>query len=464
MQQTYDIAFLGGGPAGYQGAIRAAQLGARAAVVEERSVGGVCLNQGCIPSKTVRASAELARSMRRAAEYGFRPVEVVPDMAAIMARKERVVAGLRRSIERLFQAHRIDLVEGRGRLVAPNKMEVEKDGQTRLIEMERLVVATGSRPATLPSLPQGPGLFLADDILDAAHLPSHLLVVGGGVIGVEMAAIFRELGSQVTLVEAQSRLLPAEDAEMSDYLRGVFQRRKVKTILGVEIKSASRAGDKYSVQLTNGADLSPDAILLAVGRHFNIEGIGLEKAGVVLEDGHIKADERMRTNVPGIYAAGDVVGGWLLAHVAFAEGICAAENAFGLESRVDYRVVPRVVASLPEYSAVGLSEEEAQVSSPIKVARFPFKSLGMGQAMGEPEGLVKIISHGNTDQILGAHIIGPHAGDLICEIALAMKAEVPSLVIAQTIHSHPSLSEAVQEVAHALHGHAIHVLPGETAS
>ena len=172
----------------------------------------------------------------------------------------------------------------------------------------------------------------------------------------------------------------------------------------------------------------------------------------------------MQTNVPGIYAAGDVIGGWLLAHVAFAEGICAAENAFGLESRMDYRVVPRVVFSLPEYSAVGLSEEEAQVSSPIKVARFPFKSLGMGQAMGELEGLVKIISHAKTDQILGAHIIGPHAGDLICEIALAMKAEVPSLVIMQTIHSHPSLSEAVLEVAQALHGHAIHMLPGETAS
>lgn len=464
MRQTYDIAFLGGGPAGYQGAIRAAQLGARVAVVEERSVGGVCLNQGCIPSKTVRASAELARSMRRAAEYGFRPVEVVPDMAAVMARKERVVAGLRRSIERLFQAHRIDLVEGRGRLVAPNKMEVEKDGQARLIETERLVVATGSRPATLPSLPRGPGLLLADDILDTAHSPSHLLVVGGGVVGVEMAAIFRELGSQVTLVEAQRRLLPAEDAEMSDYLRGVFQRRKVKTIFGAEIKSASRAGDKYNVQLTNGTDLSPDAILLAVGRQFNTEGIGLEKAGVALEEGHIKTNERLQTSVPGVYAAGDVVGGWLLAHVAFAEGICAAENAFGLESRMDYRVVPRVVASLPEYAAVGLSEEEAQATSPIKVARFPFKSLGMGQAMGELEGLAKIISHGRTDQILGAHIIGPHAGDLVCEIALAMKAEVPSLAIAQTIHSHPSLGEAVQEVAHALHGHAIHMLQGETAS
>lgn len=462
MQETYNIVFLGGGPAGYQGAIRAAQLGVRVAVVEERLLGGVCLNKGCIPTKTVRASAELARSMRRAREYGLRPVEVAPEMAAIIARKERVVAGLRRSIERLFQARRIDLIEGRGRLVAPNRIEVEKDGHARVLETERLVVATGSRPASLKLLPREPGIFLADDILDATRLPSHLLVVGGGAIGVEMAAIFRELGSQVTLIEAQSRLLPAEDVEMSEYLRGVFQRRKVKTIFGTQIKSASRVGDKYNVQLTNGTDLSPDAILLAVGRHFNTEGIGLEKVGVALEQGHIEANERMRTNVPGIYAAGDAIGGWLLAHVAFAEGICAAENAFGLESKMDYRVIPRVVSSLPEYAAVGLSEEEAQVASPVNVARFPFKSLGMGQAMGELEGLVKIISHAKTDQILGAHIIGPHAGDLICEIALAMKAEIPSLIIKQTIHSHPSLSEAVLEVAQALHGHAIHMLPGET--
>jgi len=461
MQERYDIAFLGGGSAGYQGAIRAAQLGAHVTVVEEKLLGGVCLNRGCIPTKTVRASAEVARSMRRAREYGFRPVEVMPDMPAIIARKERVVASLRRSIERLFQAHQIDLVEGRGRLVAPNKIEVEKDGQAYLVEAERVVIATGSRPATLPIFHQEPGLFLADEIFNITSLPSDLLVVGGGAIGVEMAAIFRELGTQVALVEAQDRLLPSEDAEMSDYLRGVLQRRKIKIVLGTQVKSVTSVTEedkKFSVQLTNGTDLSPDTILLAVGRRFNTEGLGLEEVGVTLEQSHIKVDACLQTNVPGIYAAGDVIGGWLLAHVAFAEGVCAAENALGLESRMDYRVVPRGIFSLPEYSAVGLSEEEAQMICGVKVARFPFKSLGMGQAMGELEGLVKIISHAQTDQILGAHIIGPHASDLICEIALAMRANVPSRVIMQTIHSHPTLSEAVLEVAQALHGQATHVL------
>jgi len=463
MRERYNIAFLGGGPAGYQGAIRAAQLGARVAVVEERLLGGVCLNRGCIPTKTVRASAEVAQYMRRAREYGFQPVEVAPDMTAIIARKERVVANLRRSIERLFQARRIDLLEGRGRLIAPNKIEMEKDGQVSLVEAEKVVIATGSRPASLTLFPQESGFFLADEMLNSTYLPAQLLVVGGGAIGVEMAAIFRELGSQVTLVEAQNRLLPSEDAEMSDYLQGVLRRRKVKIICGSRIKSANKTGGKFNVQLADGMDLSLDAILLAVGRHFNAEGIGLEEVGVTLEQGHIKVDEYMQTNVSGIYAAGDVIGGWLLAHVAFAEGICAAENALGLESRMDYRVVPRVIYSLPEYSAVGLSEEEAQITCSIKVARFPFKSLGMGQAMSELEGLVKIVSHAQTDQILGAHIIGAHAGDLIPEIALAMKAGVPSRVIMQTMHPHPTLSEAVQEVAQALHGRAIHILPQEAA-
>jgi dihydrolipoamide dehydrogenase len=384
-------------------------------------------------------------------------------MLAIIARKERLVASLRRSIERLFQAHQIDLVEGRGRLVAPNKIEVEKDGQAYPVEAERVVIATGSRPATLPVFHQEPGLFLADEIFNITSLPGDLLVVGGGAIGVEMAAIFRELGTQVTLVEAQDRLLPSEDAEMSDYLRGVLQRRKIKIVLGTQVKSVTKEGGKFGVQLTNGTDLSPGTILLAVGRYFNTEGIGLEEVGVTLEQGHIRVDECLQTNVPGIYAAGDVIGGWLLAHVAFAEGICAAENALGLKSRMDYRVVPRVTFSLPEYSAVGLSEEEAQIICRIKVARFPFKSLGMGQAIGEVEGLVKIISNAQTDQILGAHIIGHDAGNLISEIALAMKEDVSSRGIMQTIHSHPTLSEAVLEAAQALNGQAIHMPRQEAA-
>ena len=454
-----DIAFLGGGPAGYQGAIRSAQLGAKVAVVEERFVGGVCLNWGCIPTKTVRASAEVGRSLRRAREYGFKAVETVLDMAAVVARKQRVVTGLRRSIERLFQARKIDLIEGRGRLIAPGKIEVQNNGESHLVEADKVIIATGSRPADLPVFPKNPRVFRADEMLDITYLPQHLLVVGGGAVGVEMAAIFRELGSQVTLVEALEHILPYEDREVAAYLLAVLQRRKVKVLCGITVESVVETADGFNVRLADGTEIAPDTILQAVGRRFNTEGIGLESLGIEVERSRIVVDAHLQTNVPGHYAAGDVIGGWLLAHVAFAEGICAAEHALGLGSSMDYRVVPRCVFSIPEYGAVGISEEEARSKFPVKVASFPFKSLGMAQAMGELEGLVKIIAHAETDQILGAHIIGPHGADLIAEIALAMRAEAPARMILNTIHTHPTLSEAVLEVAQALHGQAIHQPP-----
>ena len=464
MTDTYDIAFLGAGPAGYQGAIRAAQLGAKVAVVENRCLGGVCLNWGCIPTKAVRASAEVGRAMRRAGEFGYQSVDVVPDMKAIIARKDRVVGALRASIGRLFQAWGISVLSGQGRLLAANRVEVERDGARRLVEAAKVVIATGSRAAGLPVFPQHPRVLLADDLLNIDFLPAHLLVVGGGSVGVEMAAIFRELGSQVTIVEALGRLLPREDAEMAQYLESILRRRKVTVICGGQVSAVQETADGFQVVLADGTQLSPDTILLAVGRHFNTDGIGLAEAGVALESGRVVVDQHMRTNVPGVYAAGDVVGGWLLAHVAFVEGICAAEHALGGSSAMDYRSVPRCVYTIPEYGAVGVSEEEARSNHAVKVARFPFKSLGMGQATGELEGLVKIVADAHTDRILGAHIIGPHAADLIAEIALAMRADMPSRMIVETIHSHPTLSEAVLEVAQALHGRAIHLPPQEQAA
>ena len=459
MNTKFDIVFLGGGPAGYQGAIRSAQLGAKVAVIEERFVGGVCLNWGCIPTKTVRASAEVGRSLRRAREYGFKPVEPMIDMAAVVARKQRVVTGLRRSIERLFQARKIDLIEGRGRLIAPGKIEVQKNGESHLVEADKVIISTGSRPADLPVFPKNQRVFRADEMLDIPYLPQHLLVVGGGAVGVEMAAIFHELGSQVTLVEAFENILPFDDREVAAYLLTVLQRRKVKVLCGVTVESVVENADGFSVRLIDGTEIAPDTILQAVGRRFNTEGIGLESLGIEVDRSRIMVDAHMQTNVPGHYAAGDVIGGWLLAHVAFAEGICAAEHALGLGSSMDYRVVPRCVFSIPEYGAVGISEEEARSKFPIKVASFPFKSLGMAQAMGELEGLVKIIANAETDQILGAHIIGPHGADLIAEIALAMRAQASSRMIMNTIHTHPTLSEAVLEVVQALHGQAIHQPP-----
>ncbi|MGC8491531.1 MAG: dihydrolipoyl dehydrogenase [Syntrophobacteraceae bacterium] len=463
MSQTYDIAFLGGGPAGYQGALRAAQLGARVAVVEKMFVGGVCLNRGCIPTKTLRASAEVGRCLRRAREYGFKPVEALPDIAAIIARKQRVVSSLRRSIEGLFQARGIELIEGPGRLAGHGEIELQNSGEPFRVEAGKVVITTGSRPAGLTIFPESPRIFLADEILDISYLPDHLLVVGGGAVGVEMAAIFRELGSRVTLVEALDHILPHEDREIADNLLSILKRRKVNVHCGNAIDSVVKSGEGFTVLLSNGTELTPDTILQAVGRRPNTEGIGLEQLGIELDRGCIVVDRHLQTSVPKHYAAGDVIGGWLLAHVAFAEGICAAENALGMGSAMDYRVVPRCVFSIPEYASVGISEEEARNHYPVRVGRFPFKSLGMAQALGEFEGLVKIIAHAETDQVLGAHILGAHAADLIQEIALAMKSNLSTREIMGTIHTHPTLSEAVLEAVQELHGRAIHALPKNLA-
>jgi dihydrolipoamide dehydrogenase len=296
-------------------------------------------------------------------------------------------------------------------------------------------------------------------MLDISYLPKHLLVVGGGAVGVEMAAIFRELGSQVTLIEMLDQLLPYEDREMAGYLQKILQRRKIKVLCNVKVGWVREIDQSFEIGMSNGFETTPDTVLLAVGRKFNTEGLGLNTLGVNMEDGRLVVDEFLQTNIPGYYGAGDVIGGWQLAHVAFAEGISAAEQALGRGSRMEYRVVPRCVFSLPEYAAVGVSEEEARLKHPVKIDRFPFKSLGMGQALGEPEGLVKIITQAQTDQILGAHIIGAHASDLIAEITLAMRTGLPSRAIMETIHTHPTLSEAVLEVAQALHGQAIHIPP-----
>ncbi len=328
-----------------------------------------------------------------------------------------------------------------------------------LIEADRVVVATGSSPARLPVVPSGQGVYVADDIFTMTSVPSHLLVVGGGSIGVEMAAIFRELGARVTLIEAQHHILPAEDTEMSEYLKGIFKRRGIKVLCGLTVDKLLRENERYVVTLSDGGELHVDAILVAVGRDLNTKDIGLEQVGVELDHGKVLVDEHMRTCVPWLYAAGDVTGGWLLAHVAFAEGVCAAQNALGLETKISYEVIPRTTFTMPEYAAVGLSEESARSHPRVKVARIPLRSIGMAHAVGEIEGFVKLIVHADTDRILGAHIIGPHAGDLIAEISLAMRAGMPSKIIMETIHGHPTLSEAVLEAAQAIHGQAIHALP-----
>lgn len=458
LKDSFDVLFLGGGPAGYQGAIRASQLGLRTAVVESRDLGGVCLNRGCIPTKTIKASVSVLDHMRRAREYGLRAADIGFDMGAIIERKDKIVGLLRNGVAQLFRANGIALVEGHGRLVSPSEVKVESDAGGRLLRAKKIVIATGSRPFwPEPFLPGARGILSTDDVLGLRSVPASLVVVGGGAVGVEMASILAGLGSRVTVVEMEGRILPREDAEMVAYLTRMLKRRHVQILTGVTITGLETETDML-VTLSDGRTLSADAVLIAAGRLPNVEGIGLEDVGIEPK-GPLKVNARMETEIPGIYAAGDVKGGWWLAHVAFAEGIAAAENAAGKESLMDYRVVPRCVFSTPEYGAVGVSEEEARARFAVECFVFPLKSLGMAQAMGDWEGQVKLIVERETGQLLGGHVISEHAADLVAEIALAMKNNIPVQGIVETIHTHPSLSEAVLETAQAACGRAIHMMP-----
>lgn len=458
-EDWFDVLFLGGGPAGYQGAIRASQLGLWTAVVESRDLGGVCLNRGCIPTKTIKASVSLLDHMKRAGEYGLHASEIGLDMTAIIERKDKVVGLLRNGIAQLFRANRISLVPGYGRILSPVEVKVESTDGEMLLQANKIVIATGSRPFwPEPFAPRDSHIVDTDQILELRFVPASIIVIGGGAVGVEMASILSGLGSKVTIVEMEKRILPLEDAEMVSYLTRMLKRRRVQVVTGVTVSNVETEED-VRLNLSDGKNLSAQMVLVAAGRLPNIEGIDIENLGMDPQR-PLKVNARMETGIPGIYAAGDVVGGWLLAHVAFAEGIVAAENAAGIESSMDYRVVPRCIFSTPEYAAVGLNEDDAQMRFDAKSFSFPVKSLGMAQAMGDWEGQVKLIVDRQTGQILGGHVIGEHAADLVAEISLAMRNNVPVQGIVDTIHTHPSLSEAVLETAQAACGQAIHMMPG----
>lgn len=457
-ENSFDLIFLGGGPAGYQGAIRASQLGLRAAVIESRDLGGVCLNRGCIPTKTIRASVDVLGHMHRAREYGLITSEVGFDMKAIVERKDKIVGLLRNGIAQLFRANGVALIEGRGRFIAPSEVLAESPDGERLLQAPKIVIATGSRPFyPEPFHPGIPGVLGTDDILGLESVPASLIVIGGGAVGVEIASILAGLGSKITLVEMEPHILPREDAEMVTYLTRMLKRRKLQIVTGATVR-AVETGTAVRVELSDGGTLSAEAVLVATGRTPNVEDIGLEEIGIDPK-GPLKVNARMETQVPGVYAAGDVKGGWWLAHVAFAEGIVAAENAAARDSVMDYRVIPRCIFSSPEYGAVGMSEEEARVSHDAECYIFPLKSLGMAQAMGNWEGQVKLIVEKGSGKLLGGQVIGEHAADLVAEVALAMKNNIPVQGIVDTVHTHPSLSEAVLEVAQAACGRAIHIMP-----
>ncbi len=456
------IIILGGGPAGYVGALKAAQLGAEVIVIEDTEVGGTCLNRGCIPTKTLIASSEALNKVKNCEDYGLElNGSVSPNIQKIIERKNKVISIQVKGIRSLFKSWGVNLIEGKGMLLSPEKVEVEKrDGTREVLGADRIIIATGSRPAQIPIFPfDGERILSSDDALNIKEIPKSLLIVGAGVIGCEFACIFSEFGTEITMVEMLPRAVSTEDTEISELLERELKKRKIKLFTGVSVNRVEGLTDGIHSYLSDGKEIVTEKVLVSIGRALNSDNIGLEAIGVRKGSrGEIIVNEMMETNISGIYAAGDVTGGILLAHVASREGIVAAINACGGNARMDYSVVPAAIFTSPEIASVGLREYQAtERGINIRTSHFQFRALGKAHAMGEISGFIKIIADADNDRVLGCHIIGPHASDLIHEVALAMRTGIKAKDIAETIHAHPTLAEGIMEAAEDVHGEAIHV-------
>lgn len=455
------IAIIGAGPGGYVAAIRAAQLGAKVTVIEDSEVGGTCLNRGCIPTKAIIASTEVLEKIRNALEFGLEiRGDVSFSLEKIIERKEKVVGTLVKGIKGLFKGWGIELLEGRGMVLSPGRVRAAlKDGSEKDIDTDKIIIATGSRPLKIGAFPfEGERILSSDDTLKLKEIPKSLIIIGAGAIGCEFASIFRSFGTEITMVEMMPHAVSNEDDEVSEILERELKKRKIRLILNTKVEKVVKEDNGVVATLTDGSEIHAEKILVSIGRAFNTEGIGLEANGIKRgQRGEILVNDKMETNVQGIYAIGDVVGGIMLAHVASTEGMVAIENALGGERRIDYSVVPSGIFTNPEIGSVGLREKEAAKKYDIKIGRFPFRALGKAHASGEIAGMVKIIADAKDDRVLGVHIIGPHATDIIHEAALAMKMGATAKDIAHTIHAHPTFPEAIMEASEDVHGMAIHI-------
>lgn len=461
-ENVADVLVIGGGPGGYVAAIRAAQLGGKVVLVERDKLGGTCLNRGCIPTKALLKSTEYLLVPREAAEMGVNLKLESFDLQKMKGRKDRVVAQLAGGVQYLLRKNKIELIEGTARISGPGAVEAtDRKGRTARRSARKIIIATGSKPAALP-VPGGdhPLVITSEDALQLDSVPGKVVIVGGGAVGIEFAFIYRNLGSEVTLVEMMPQLLPQMDAEVVEILEKTMRGQGIAVYTGAQVERIEDAPGGLAVLVSApGGSLRLEAgqVLAAAGRAPDTEGLGLEAAGVKTERGRIVVNEYMETSVPGIYAIGDVTGGILLAHVASAEGMAAAENAMGGTSAVDYKVVPGCIYSTPEVAGVGLTEKQAREQGyKVLVGKFPFAASGKAVAVGAPVGLAKIVADERFGEILGVHLVGERATDLIAEAALAIKLEATADEIIDTIHAHPTMAETLMEAAHALHGRSIH--------
>ena len=458
------LTIIGAGPGGYVAAIRAAQRGAAVTVIEEAEVGGTCLHWGCIPTKCLIASADALERARHASGLGIEiPGPVTYSLARIQERTAKVVSTQVKGIRAQLKKLGVKVIPGKGLLIDANVARaVQADGTTQDLRSDAVILATGSRPALLPGFPfDGASVLTSDDAVRMQKVPESIVIVGAGVIGCEFAFIYRTLGAAVTLVETMPRALVTEDEEIAGIIEREFKKTRIRLLTQVQVRSAAKRADgMVALALSNGQEVAAEQVLVAAGRTVNSGGLGLEAVGVRTgRRQEITVNDRMETSVPGIYAVGDVTGTVMLAHVASHQGIVAAENSMGGDARMEYAAVPSATFTMPEIGSVGLREQQAEEQGVrVRIGRFPYRSLGKAHVMGEYTGMVKVIADAATDRVVGVHICGAHATDLIHEGVLAVRTGATAKQLAETIHAHPTLAEAVMEAAADVHGEAIHVL------
>lgn len=454
----YDIIVLGGGPGGYVAAIRGAQLGAKVALIEAGELGGTCLNKGCIPTKAMIASIDKLEAVKNAGEYGIEVEGYKINFHKLQERKNQVVAQLVKGIHFLVKKNKIDFFKGYGYFLNKNEIQVRSEKGEQTIAGKNFIIATGSEPLLFDTFNyDGINIITSDEALELKEIPESLLIVGGGVIGCEFATIYAALGTKVTIVEALPHILPMVDKDIAMRLQSILKKKGITIKTKTMIKELTACSKSVKAVIDSG-ELKAQKALISVGRKVASKGFGIENTGVELGNkGEILVNKKMQTNIPNIYAIGDVTNKILLAHVASFQGIVAAENIHGKEIEMDYNVVPNCVFTKPEVASVGLTSDECEKQGiSIKIGKFNFLANGKAVAMGETEGMVKIIAREEDNVVLGVHIIGPHAADLISEASIAVYNKLTLKDITKVIHAHPTLSEAVMEAAEHALGMAIH--------
>ncbi len=462
MSSHYNIVIIGSGPGGYVAALKAGMMGATVAVVEKSHLGGTCLNNGCIPSKALLASAELIHRIRHADELGVRVEgKVHHDWNAMQKRKDGIVKTLRRGVGNLFKGRKVALHEGRAVLDAPGKVVVTKDGgASEQLSADKIILATGSEPAMIPGFPGDRELVCtSDESLHWKQLPKRLLIIGGGVIGCEFACMLEPLGVDVTIVEMLPSLLPELDEDLGEQLKNIFDNRRIRSFVGTKVEQLDADGEQLTAILTDGKKIKADRVLVAVGRRPSTDGLGLETVGLSTDRGFVRVNDRMETPVKGYYCIGDANGRTLLAHAGSAQGMVAVENALGF-ARVFDAPVPNCVFTFPEIASVGMTHKQIREKQiPVSVGVFPLGYLGKTMAVGETDGFVKVLRHRETDELLGVHMLGHNVTELIAAATALLHQKSTAEELTEIIFAHPTVSEGLKESGEDALGMAIHLPP-----